>query len=112
MLTECRFDSFCFRDITERCTGAMGIQVIDVREIPARFAAGSPHCFGSTQTFLMRGGNMESIRCVAAAEQFAVNLRTSGFRHFVLFENQNAGTFTEHEAVAVLVEWALLPFRR
>ena len=52
----------------------------------------------------MGGRKVISVRRTAAADHFAVNLRTACLGVLVLFENQRTGAFADDETVTILIE--------
>ena len=83
-------------------TRTMSVQVTDVRLLDARIPDSAVHRFEEADAIFARSRNVVSVACDACAENFAITLGVTLFGMFQRFDNHDAGTFTEGDAVAVV----------
>src|SRR5579875_685169 len=89
----------------------MGIDVVNLVGAQVRFLQGAAH--GAYEAFAAwRGlGHMISVACRSITNHFRENMRSSRLRKFQVFQNQHAGAFAHHKAIASGVERTAGPLR-
>src|SRR4029453_14880875 len=58
-----------------------------------------------------RQGDMECIAAHSVSDEFGKDLRSTLLCEFKLLEDEHAGTFADHEPVAIFIEWTRCPLR-
>ena len=95
-------DGLHFVDVADVCGRAVRVEVLDVLGGDAGVAERHAHAAGGTVG--RRGRDVEGVAREAVADDFGVDVGAAGAGVLKLLENEDAGAFAHHEAVAVLVE--------
>src|SRR5580704_8376500 len=81
----------------------MRVDVIDLFGLDLCVLQSIAHDAVGPFAILRRSGEMECISAHAVADDLGENIRAAFLRRFQFLENQNAGTFADHKAIAVAV---------
>src|SRR5882762_1074640 len=94
-----------FERVSDGRRGAVSVKVADDAGIEFRVAQRVAH--DAETTFVLRGGlsHVISVRGHAVADDFGQDGSAPAAGMLEFFENQDAGAFAHHEAIAVLVPW-------
>ena len=83
--------------------GAVRVDVVDVARLHARLAQRHAHGEFGALAFGMRRGHVIGVSRQAVADDFGIYLRAAGLGVFVFFQNDDARTLAQHEAIAAPV---------
>ncbi len=84
----------------------MGVNIIDGGRIEFGVAQGTGHGIGGSGAVFFWLRDMAGIATRTVANHFGIDLRPASTSVFKFFEDQQAGTFAENEAIAIEIERA------
>src|SRR5207249_6276997 len=90
--------------VTQGRAGTVGVDVLYVFRADLGVLEGELHGPRGTGAVRVRCGDVIGVGRAAAAQQFRIDRRSALSGTIQFFNDEDAGTFTEHEAVAVFVE--------
>ena len=101
---EDRFHRLGFGEIAQLGAGSVRVDVAD--RVGIATAVDQAHAHGSRRAsaFLVGSGDVGAVGGHAVAENLGVNTSAASERDVFLFENQDAGSFGQDEAVAFFIE--------
>ena len=100
------FDGLGFTNIALGSGGAVSINIVNLLWVELCVLKSDTHGACGSCAFRGGGGQVVGIRSGAIAENFPVNSSTSFLRVFILFQNNNACSFTENKSVPAFVKGA------
>ncbi|KAF5029068.1 hypothetical protein DSECCO2_652490 [anaerobic digester metagenome] len=106
VVAEHLLDGLGFAQVVEVRRGGVGVDVVHVLGADARLVDGGAHGLRHAQAVFVRGGHVVGVAGRAVAHHFCVNGGAARLGRFQRFQHQEAGAFTDDEAVAVVVERA------
>eukprot|EP01022_Parablepharisma_sp_SALTPOND_P036185 TRINITY_DN979_c0_g7_i1.p1 TRINITY_DN979_c0_g7~~TRINITY_DN979_c0_g7_i1.p1 ORF type:complete len:1344 (+),score=262.78 TRINITY_DN979_c0_g7_i1:3504-7535(+) len=101
MVAESGLDRVGLVLVAQRGRRAVRVQILHFIRIDTGIAQCIEHA--ATRTIQVGCSHVVSITAHAEAQQFSIDLGTTGLGVFVLFEHHHAGALAQHETIAILV---------
>ncbi len=105
-LAEDVLDGLGLEGVAEGRGGGVGVDVVDLVGRDAGDFERVLHGAAAAFAFGGHAGHVEGVGGHAVADDFGEDLCAAGLGELQLFEDEDAGAFADHEAVAILVEGA------
>ncbi len=105
VVAEGGLDCLGLGEISQRCAGAVGVDVIDVIGAERGIAQRQLHRPTRAAALFIGGGDVIGIAAHAVTDQFAIDACAAGLGVFVFFEDHHAGAFAHDKTVAGLIPW-------
>ena len=106
MLSEDCCDGLCLGDVSDRCGGAVYVDVVNVFRLHSGIFECILHNECGTESFGVRCSDVVCIGAHSHAGKFAVDLCTAGLGMFKFLKDEHTCTFAHDEAVAAGAEGA------